>query len=52
MKEYQKEFLSEGVMFYYYKRTGATSIPRTEEMDDKKYVLPYPDFEIQSGRVQ
>lgn len=52
MKEYQKEFLSEGIMFYYYKRTGATSIPRTEEMDDKKYVLPYPDFEIQSGRVQ
>lgn len=51
-KEYQKEFLSEGVMFYYYKRTGATSIPRKEEMGDEDYLLPYPDFEIQSGRVQ
>lgn len=51
-KEYQKEFLSEGVMFYYYKRTGAVSIPRTDGMGDENYVLPYPDFEIQSGRVQ
>ena len=24
-KEYHKEFLSEGVMFYYYKRTGTKS---------------------------
>lgn len=52
-KEYRKEFISEGVMFYYYKRTGCTSIPNyTEEMTDKQYVLPYPTFELQSGRVQ
>jgi hypothetical protein len=52
-KEYHKEFLSEGVMFYYYKRTGATSIPHySGEMGDKQYVLPYPAFELQSGRVQ
>lgn len=52
-KEYRKEFLSEGVMFYYYKRTGASEIPyRSEIMEDKQYVLPYPTYEIQSGRVQ
>lgn len=51
-KEYRKEFLSEGVMFYYFKRTGAISIPRMDDMGDDDYVFPYPDFEIQSGRVQ
>lgn len=52
-KEYHKEFLSEGVMFFYYKRTGAITIPHyDEEMSDEQYVLPYPDFELQSGRVQ
>lgn len=52
-KEYHKEFISEGVMFYYYKRTGTITIPHyTEIMGDKEYVLPYPEFEIQSGRVQ
>ena len=52
-KEYHKEFLSEGVMFYYYKRTGATTIPNyTGVMGDEQYILPYPEFELQSGRVQ
>ena len=52
-KEYYKEFISEGVMFYYYKRTGCKSIPNySEEMTDTQYLLPYPTFEIQSGRVQ
>lgn len=52
-KEYRKEYLSEGVMFYYYKRTGAKVIPVYDaEMTDKQYVLPYPAFELQSGRVQ
>lgn len=52
-KEYRKEFLSEGVMFYYYKRTGATTIPHyAEVMGDAQYVLPYPEFEIISGRIQ
>lgn len=52
-KEYHKEFISEGVMFHYYKRTGSLSVPNyTEEMTDKQYVLPYPIFELQSGRVQ
>lgn len=52
-KEYRKEFFSEGVMFYYYKRTGCLSVPNySEEMGDKQYVLPYPTFELQSGRIQ
>lgn len=52
-KEYHKEFISEGVMFYHYKRTGATSVPhQTEEMGDTQYVLPYPAFELQAGRIQ
>lgn len=52
-KEYRKEFLAEGVMFYYYKRLGIKQIPDyDEEMTDAQYVIPYPDFETQSGRVQ
>lgn len=52
-KEYRKEFPLEGVMFYYYKRLGITSVPRFDDvMGDAQYVLPYPDFETQSGRVQ
>lgn len=52
-KEYRKEFPLEGVMFYYYKRLGMTDIPRFDEaMGDAQYVLPFPDFEIQSGRIQ
>ena len=52
-KEYRKEYILEGVMFYYYKRTGATEIPYFEgEVSDAQYVLPYPDFELQQGRIQ
>lgn len=52
-KEYHKEFFSEGVMFYYYKRTGAEFVPHREElMSDAEYVLPYPELEIQAGRIQ
>ncbi len=53
--EYEKEFIAQGVMFYYYKRNNLATIPGMEEgqkMTDKEYVLPYPDFEIQSGRRQ
>lgn len=52
-KEYRKEFLAEGVMFYFYKRLGYETVPhQTEPMNDEKYVVPYPDFETQMGRVQ
>ncbi len=54
-KEYMKEFIGEGVMFFYYKRMGNESIPNLSEdkvMGDEQYVMPFPDFEIQSGRKQ
>lgn len=54
-KEYRKEFISEGVMFFYYKRNGFAVIPQLgeeETMDDTRYVLPFPNFELQSGYVQ
>lgn len=52
-KEYRKEFIAEGVMFYYYKRLGITDIPDYDDaMDDRQYLLPYPDFETENGRVQ
>ncbi|BDW93491.1 RagB/SusD family nutrient uptake outer membrane protein [Muricauda ruestringensis] len=49
-KEYRKEFISEGQLFYFYKRTGETEIPflsETVELNDEIYVLPYPDSEAQ-----
>lgn len=50
--EYRKEFLGEGEIFYYYKRTGAEAIPNHENMTDADYLLPYPDMETSAGRVQ
>lgn len=42
-KEYQKEFFSEGQLFYYYKRKNLTQIPGTTKvMDEKVYQLPLP----------
>ncbi|UMB55448.1 RagB/SusD family nutrient uptake outer membrane protein [Lutibacter sp. A64] len=52
MKEYRKEFLSEGQLFFYYKRTGATNIldvSETIDLNDDIYVLPYPDNELEFG---
>ena len=52
-KEYRKEFLLEGVMFYYYKRMGIDLLPNSETpMTDAEYMLPYPEFELQNGRIQ
>lgn len=55
-KEYTKEYYAEIGLFYYYKRIGETVIISTSdkvhEMNDEKYMLPYPQFELQSGRVQ
>lgn len=52
LKEYRKEFLSEGQLFFFYKRTGATNIlglSDDSEMGDEEYVLPYPDSEVLVG---
>ncbi|WP_316748150.1 RagB/SusD family nutrient uptake outer membrane protein [Pedobacter gandavensis] len=52
LKEYQKEFFGEGQLFFYYKRTNATSIPNgsaatgTIAMDPVKYVVLIPQAEI------
>lgn len=55
-KEYQKEYIMEGQLFFYYKRLGKTTFPglaATVTADDKIYVLPYPANEIEFGnRVQ
>ncbi|MRT93719.1 RagB/SusD family nutrient uptake outer membrane protein [Ancylomarina sp. 16SWW S1-10-2] len=56
-QEYRKEFIQEGQLFYFYKRKGMTSFARqtgeaANEMTDENYVLPYPDIEIEFGRVQ
>lgn len=49
-KEYRKEFVSEGQLFYYYKRLGKLSMPGTSKvMDNSIYVLPLPQKEIEIG---
>lgn len=54
-KEYRKEYVSEGQLFFYYKRVGATSIPGLSVntvVGDAIYLLPYPDSELQFGYNQ
>jgi hypothetical protein len=49
-KEYRKEFLGEGEMFYYYKRLNASRIEGAAvNAGDNVYVLPMPDNEIEFG---
>lgn len=49
-KEYRKEFLGEGQMFYYYKRRNATRIDGAAiSAGNDVYVLPMPDNEIEFG---
>ena len=49
-KEYQKEFIAEGQLFYYYKRQNLTSIPFTSQtMNRDVYVFPVPDNELEFG---
>ncbi len=46
-KEYRKEFIGEGVLFYYYKRQGTKNIPRNPDVcTEACYVLPIPLEEI------
>jgi len=47
-REYQKEFYSEGQLFFYYKRTKAIRMQfRTVDMAPEQYVLPIPNAELQ-----
>jgi len=46
-KEYQKEFFSEGQLFYYYKRNKFTTIPGSNVVAGSKiYVFPVPEDEL------
>src|SRR5699024_8675877 len=48
-KEYRKEFVMEGQVFFYYKQIGKTYIPGyslSGPVEDDIYVLPYPDSEV------
>nr|WP_199003032.1 RagB/SusD family nutrient uptake outer membrane protein [Flavobacterium sp. ASV13] len=50
-KEYKKEFIGEGQLFFYYKRTNTTAIPNGAAtagniaMGPVQYVVPLPDSE-------
>jgi len=47
-KEWRKEFISEGQMFYYYKRLGK-NIPGATVSGDELYIVPLPDREVEIG---
>lgn len=52
-KEYQKEFIAEGQLFYYYKRMNLASIPfATQPMNRDTYVFPVPDNELEFGNFK
>ena len=52
-KEYQKEFIAEGQLFYYYKRQNLQSIPfTTHVMNREAYVFPVPDNELEFGNFK
>lgn len=54
-KEWKKDFIGDGQLFYYYKRQGYMSIPNGPAVtyDDKVYVLPLPQLEVDfGGRVE
>lgn len=49
-KEYRKELVGEGQLFYYYKRLNVTSIPGTSHTGSNAvYVLPVPENEKEFG---
>lgn len=53
IKEYQREFIGEGQLFYLYKRLNLSSIKGiygfSISMDDSKYTFPLPNDEIEFG---
>lgn len=49
IKEWKKEFIGDGVMFYFYKRLNLT-VPRAiKPSDDALFVFPLPMAEIETG---
>lgn len=49
--EFRKEFLAEGQLFYYYKRTNQQNIQNSETnlVATKSYTFPIPDAEYEAG---
>lgn len=56
LKEYRKEYVAEGQLFFFYKRKGFKQLPNytsAVDLDDKVYMLPFPASEVEFGnRVQ
>lgn len=51
LKEYRREFINEGVLFYQYKRLDvATIMGAPASFDKSEYVLPMPQEEIEFGQ--
>lgn len=48
-KEYRKEFLGEGQLFFYYKRLNLDKIEGANVSAKSVYVMPMPDDEIEFG---
>ena len=48
LKEWKKEFIGEGQMFYYYKRLGL-DIPNATAEGDKVFIIPLPQKEVELG---
>ena len=52
-KEYQREFINEGQLFYYYKRLGFEKIPyATKAATDAVYVVPLPTWDVDLGGME
>lgn len=54
IKDYRREFIQEGQLFFCYKRLGLQTFPaiQYDEMSDMQYQLPYPDIENELGQRQ
>jgi hypothetical protein len=51
-KEYRKDFIQEGQLFFYYKRKGLASffgLPSGTTAGDNIYMLPFPNSETETG---
>jgi hypothetical protein len=51
-KEYRKDFVQEGQLFFYYKRKGFASFPGLPTAipgNDGIYMIPFPDSEMEFG---
>lgn len=51
--EYRKEFIAEGQLFYYYKRTNKAKLPNVTQFANTElvYIIPIPSTEIEFGDI-